>query len=104
MSWSCSTKIQAGDDVRVKLGAIQVSRATPTSPEMDEQVRVAIEAAAEIVSSGALGPHACTVQLSGHANLGHVPAPGFSNDYIAVTVAALQDEPVPVPDAPSITG
>ena len=55
---------------------------------MDEQFEAALAAAHGILASGAVGEGACMVTMSGHANPGHLPRKGWSND--AITVAIVQ--------------
>lgn len=65
------------------------------TPAVDDQIKAAAAAAVALVRSGAIGkPLKFTVGLSGHANPDHLPAEGWSNDSISVSLSA-QDYPEP---------
>lgn len=53
-----------------------------------EQVASARAAVRQIIESGAVGDSAgpFTVNAHGHANAGHVPTAGWSNDFLGVNV------------------
>jgi hypothetical protein len=59
------------------------------TPEVEEQVNLATQAAQKLVRSGAFGnpeERDFIVSLSGHANPGHAPAPGYANDCVTINV------------------
>lgn len=53
----------------------------------EESISVAARAAIEVATSGAMGDaDRIAVTLSGHANPDHVPAEGWSNDAITISL------------------
>ena len=54
----------------------------------NQAFQTAVEAAAAILTSGEVGPGngGYTVQMGGHANPNHLPAPPAANDYVTITV------------------
>lgn len=60
----------------------------PVSSDTDDQIDAAGAAAKSIVTSGAVGDAAdlFNVNISGHANPGHSPVAGMSNDTVYVSV------------------
>lgn len=61
--------------------------------ETSEHVLLAADAAKALVASGAVGVGLVSAILSGHANPGHAPRPGWSHDYINVTVQCAEPYP-----------
>ncbi|NUO58983.1 MAG: hypothetical protein HOV78_20165 [Hamadaea sp.] len=57
------------------------------SSEVCQQIDAAAAAAAALLTSGTLGEGPWFVSLSGHANPGHKPTPGWSNDAITIHVS-----------------
>ena len=58
--------------------------------EVREQVASALEAVLVLLSYNALGDpkeNDYVVSISGHANPGHKPTPGWANDAVTITVA-----------------
>lgn len=84
MSWSAFGSSIARDDV----GAVQPP--SPLSGEPAEQLEQARQAAVAIIDSGAVGDpasHRFNVSLSGHANPGHEPQDGYSNnDAVSISI------------------
>lgn len=68
----------------------------PRTVEEDvcEQVAVARRAVEVMIESGAIGPATMdfSVNISGHANLNHLPASGWANDCITINI--YQKSPV----------
>ncbi|HEV8653286.1 MAG TPA: hypothetical protein VG276_28805 [Actinomycetes bacterium] len=63
--------------------------APETAQEVAEQVQAATSAAGQLLSG--LGVvEEVTVNLSGHANPGHQPRPGWAPDQVTVTVNAVE--------------
>lgn len=61
------------------------------TPEVDDQIKAATEAAVAAFRSGAIGkPLKFTVSLSGHANPGHKPQEGWSNDTLTISLAGQE--------------
>jgi hypothetical protein len=85
MSWSTSLRGNAAD----------VRKCESTSPpNLDggprEQFEKARELAAQLIESEAVGDpehNIFAVSLNGHANPGHVPAEGYANDMITISVS-----------------
>lgn len=93
MSWSFSTRIEAGEDPRevlvaerVKVDPAQYAAQYNALDESNEAVDAAIEAATGMVLA-IRGEGAVIVQLSGHSNPEHKPVAGWSNDQVAVSVS-----------------
>lgn len=58
--------------------------------EPREQFEKARELAATLIESGVVGDpanHTFRVSLSGHANPAHVPAEGYANDLVSISVS-----------------
>ena len=57
--------------------------------EHDEEFRLGIKLANEIIDSGLVGSgdKEYHINLSGHVNPNHEPAPGWANDCLTVTVS-----------------
>jgi len=95
MSWSFYAQIPAAateeEAARILLAARDTAEAQgePYGPEAHHQQQQAMEAAAMICCSGALGRTAHHVNLSGHANPGHLPRQGWSDDTTNIMVSQV---------------
>lgn len=96
MSWSLSlTDVDRTDvrDVATKAYQDYRTRVEPTAePDtlaaMDEQFDAALEAIEALLGKGAVGTEGLLhLTLSGHANPGHTPRPGWANDTVMVSVS-----------------
>lgn len=87
MSWSASVGPIAITNLEEGLATATTSPPT-LSLEPLEQFEQAKAAAMAIAGSGAVGDptRAVFVTLSGHGNPGHVPAVGWANDCVTVSV------------------
>jgi hypothetical protein len=58
-------------------------------PHVRDQFEAASDSARALIDSGAVGDSGKTfnVNLSGHANPGHLPASGWANDMVSVSVS-----------------
>lgn len=99
MSWSMSASIKPNDDVQAVLDA-RVEELNPAAAaaaygaeaESAAQVLEACEVVSSLIYSGALGEPASSafsVSISGHANPGHAPTSGWSNDVININVTRI---------------
>lgn len=91
MSYSLSVptpidKDQLVDQVNVALEEYCAAYPGQDTPQMRDHVEAAIEAAAALAEVVGEGP--ITVAISGHANQGHRPLAGWSNDFVHVTVSS----------------
>ena len=92
MSWSISAVIPAGSDEVAAARVLDAAaldaqqQAGEWGPETRHQVQSAVDAAAKIAGSGALGHLDLLVALSGHANAGHDPHNGFSLDTVSINL------------------
>lgn len=93
MSWSGSFPDGiAGDDIEASLDDSKAFVSPPPdqmSTEMAEQFAAAKEAVKDLIESGAVGDTEKTysLSLSGHANEGHEPAEGWTNDCINISLS-----------------
>jgi hypothetical protein len=87
MSWSASGKIltQPGRAPVIELSAQQTQTGNGAQ-ESKDALEMAKTVARDIVDTGRLGTGEFTVNLSGHANDGNKPVPGWSNDYLTITI------------------
>jgi len=87
MSWSANFKIIDSEfNIESILGFI------PDVSEVHEALDSAMEAVRTLVTSAAFGNMSNVdfqVNISGHANPGHVPAPGWANDCITISISQL---------------
>lgn len=87
MSWSASVS-----SVEKAQFANAVDAATPSPAQLDEHMAKQHEAAKDVaktLAATAPGPK-LTVSMAGHANgVGEQAKPGWSNDYITVTVSQV---------------
>lgn len=87
MSWQTFKQVESADEL-VDL-VIDQQEGDPEK-EVDEQVKVAVELASQLINSGAIGKgESYHVFLSGNANAGHVADsmhPGAAHDTISVAV------------------
>jgi len=92
MSFSGSVTIPRGldaDGVDDALDSLTVSGNDDCPTERDKAVEAAIDAASDVINSGALGATAeygFVVNVSGHVNPGNKPVPGMSNDGVYVSI------------------
>lgn len=63
--------------------------------ESKEAVLIAKEAVLRIVGSGKLGVGTFDVHLSGHANTGNEPTPGWGNDFISINITKINPGTAP---------
>ena len=66
----------------------------PDVPEAEESFLHAVEAARKIADSGIVGNPAVkrfNVSVSGHANPGNVPAEGWVNDCVSISISQASD-------------
>lgn len=89
MSWSASY-IWNGN----KQTEISVHLQTELPVESKAQADVAFDASAALILSGAVGSpeKKYKVMLSGHANPGNEPNPGWSNDSLTINIYQLGEE------------
>lgn len=88
MSWSLNKTVETPEE----LDGVMPDYVVTT--EAAEQVGIAVAGAKAILSSGAVGTgKRFSVALSGHANAGHEPTPGWANDCITVSVTQLAATP-----------
>jgi hypothetical protein len=87
MSWSRTIDVTELEDLR------KVELAMPhdqhAGPEASDQLSNALEAAAAIISSGAVGESPWRVMLGGHANPDHMPAGGWAEEMVSIQVLHL---------------
>jgi hypothetical protein len=92
MSWSASAKAtvrprSGGDGVGVgwELNGFQAQTGNG-AVESEKAMKVAERTAQMMLESGAFGTGEFTVSLSGHANTNNMPTPGWSNDFVSITI------------------
>jgi hypothetical protein len=88
MSWSIH--VPAGVDVEQVVKdweARQEQAGVTVLAETREQIQTALAASKLIAESGALGDGLVYLNLSGHANEGHEPEAGWSQDMVTVSVS-----------------
>lgn len=93
MSWSVTGILTgANDAVTTALRDLRTS-ALIQNPDATDQVDAALIAARALFNSGAVGSpdRRYTVRLMGHANPGHAPRPGWTNDCVTVTLEQLPE-------------
>ena len=74
------------------------------SDEAARQLIAARRAAVTFAQSSTVGAEKVSVTLSGHANPGHRPAKGWSNDFVTITVSnAVVPEAAPDASTPAST-
>lgn len=91
MSYSLSIptaieKDQLEDQVNVALEEYCAAYPGQDTPQMRDHIEAAIEAATQLAEVVGEGP--ITVTISGHANQGHRPIAGWSNDFVQLTVSS----------------
>lgn len=87
MSWSATLEVTRGHDknakVEVKHRQEQTgSGAAESKRALDETIRM-VET---LINLMVLGHGVFTVTLSGHANPGNSPVPGWSNDFVNISI------------------
>jgi len=95
MSWSArTTEPVAPIELEFALGDAAKDVQAPEGHEQafEDQIRAAIDAAAVIANSGAVGDRPVTASINGHGNPGHEPCGSWVNDTVTVTVSQA---PVP---------
>ena len=95
MSWNYTVENVTAETADDALGAgaekqAEYARQGDVGPESIEQIEQAVYAAVEIIKSGCLGEGPFRVTLGGHANAGHRPREGWSND--AINLAIYQQD------------
>lgn len=87
MSWSASFVVRAGE-AEPREEDLTLSNVNEV-PEHLEQFRESLSAVFGILLSGVLGgkDKDYVVNLSGHGNERHEPAPGWSNDYLSISIS-----------------
>lgn len=96
MSWSFGAYLhetKGPADVGPALEAAMLDaqqQAGEWGPETRHQAQAAVNAALQLIDSGALGAGDYAVYLSGHANPGHQLFPGGPGDSCAVTVERIK--------------
>ncbi|HUY54586.1 MAG TPA: hypothetical protein VMV23_05460 [Candidatus Nanopelagicaceae bacterium] len=101
MSWSFGATIPADADEtqaarmleEEMTGAGQINE---FSPEARHQAQEAVNQAAKIIGSGCLGHLPIAVYLSGHANAGHTPTEGWSDDALSMVFNQMSEGSVAV--------
>lgn len=88
---------KARDEYRTQLADTDYD----VTAEAAEQMAQAIAAAEAIVASGAVGTGSVQASLSGHANVGHAPTPGYANDAVSVNVSCADQYEPPQEPAPT---
>lgn len=92
MSWSFIVGPVAAEGFGAAAEAA-LEAATPNieqyNPDGLDQAAAAVRAVAGIVEAGVVGSGMVRVELSGHGNPGHAPAPGFSEDFIGARISAV---------------
>jgi hypothetical protein len=98
MSWSASgtatvrTK-SGGEGVGVRLDMNHSQPQTGHGAvESEKALATAQRVARVLLESGAYGTGTFTVGLSGHANPDNKPAPGWSNEFVSITINQQQGE------------
>lgn len=89
MSWGTRTLVEASKD------AIEVPDpvlSDDVGSEQAEQLTAAREALAALVGAVGRPGDKVVVTLSGHANPGHAPRPGWANECITVQVTAVPQD------------
>jgi hypothetical protein len=88
MSWSMNGVVHDEESVDNLKGS------TVDSIAVAEQMEFAKAVVKDAVESGVLGDprqHHFYVQLNGHANPSHEPAPGWANDTITISITQQKD-------------
>lgn len=87
MSWAANYEVTDG-----VVGDVQAFNVS--TPEHAEQYERAVEAARQLISSGAVGKSIkkFKVALSGHGNENHEPAKGWASDFINISVVQVEEE------------
>lgn len=90
MSWSFSvtnTTPETFEDQAENTWADAPKQTDASTDEVNGQVNSAIAAALQLLHSGAVGPGPVNVNLVGHANPGHSPRSGWSNDTTTISIS-----------------
>lgn len=95
MSWSLSYEFEGKDITEESETAVKqtlVENIDTWSRETYDQIGTAMIVAVELANSGAIGDPAAkfSVVISGHANEGHKPVDGWSNDFVSVSVQQVK--------------
>ena len=98
MSWSFSvtnvTPSTAEREIEFVAQRDVIPRLEPASAfEGAEQVTAVVNAAIDLVTSGAFGVGPFTVTLTGHANPDHRPRKGWGRDYCTISVNQTEASP-----------
>lgn len=92
MSWSFSVPDGAAEHFEANAADAQASylSGSPTlADEAKDQIAEAVEAAVTLVSAGVVGYGQVHATLTGHANPGHKPAPGWANDMVTISLSYI---------------
>lgn len=74
-------------------GTFTVAGQDPTLPHVRDAVNAGIQAASDLISSGALGTSGTfNVSIGGHANVDHKPDSPWVNDMISVSIYQVSPE------------
>lgn len=92
MSWGVSgIRLNSGElDKLDEKRLLEFAEEDKHPVEVREQVAAALTALLVLLSDNALGDpkeNDYVVNISGHANPGHKPAPGWANDCVTITVS-----------------
>lgn len=94
MSWGISipetTQAEVAEHLRKAVDDYKAGLTDSLSTEAEGQIEAAAKAFADVVATGALGGGPVTGSLSGHANPGHKPKPGWAGDAISVSVRSTE--------------
>lgn len=90
MSWSIDYKVEDGDISESEQDRL-VQIGTNLSTEALQQFTTSVLVAAGIIDDGLVGNSTghFQVSISGHANEGHKPTPGWANDMITIRVSQI---------------
>ena len=92
MSWSARGKAtvrrkSSGDGVGA---SIEMTHSQPQTGhgavESEKALATTQDTAKAMLESGSFGTGEFTVSLSGHANPGNKPDPGYSNDFVSISI------------------
>jgi hypothetical protein len=88
MSWGASYKVIYGEWHETSVSNVEVA-------QHQDQYLEALAAAKQLVDSGVFGDLSkfdFIVTTSGHGNEGHVPSPGWSNDFVSINIYQVPRE------------
>lgn len=84
MSWSASFKIGPAGRSELRLNGVDTN-------EHKEQFAKAVATALGLLDTGAVGPRSkiYLVSLTGHGNPRHLPAAGYANDFVNISISQV---------------